>query len=184
MIKFHIALSFCLAIAGCSQREARVTPVDPLIQEFGARVNAYAELRDKLDEGSARLAEDSKPEDIAAAEKALFTKIQTARGAAKRGEIFTPEIERRFRALLNPELDGVRGQNTRGIIMDENPGAVPFKVNAAYPREEPLGTIPTNILAALPALPEALEYRFVNKHLILRDARANLIVDFIPNAIS
>ena len=68
--------------------------------------------------------------------------------------------------------------------MDENPGAFPFNVNGVYPKDEPLGTIPPNILGALPPLPEALEYRFVNKHLILRDARANLIVDFIPNAIS
>jgi len=32
-------------------------------------------------------------------------------------------------------------------------------------------------------LPEDLEYRFVGKHLILYDAKAGLVVDFIPNAI-
>jgi hypothetical protein len=185
MTRLLTALSVSLAVAGCAaQREARVTPPDALLQEFDARVTAYAELRDKLDEGAARLTETAQPEEIVAAEKALSAKIQSARGDARRGEIFTPDIERRFRALLNPELDGRRGRNTRGIIMDENPGSVPFKVNAAYPKEEPLATIPTNILAALPPLPEAMEYRFVNRHLILRDARSNLIVDFIPNAIS
>ena len=38
-------------------------------------------------------------------------------------------------------------------------------------------TVPPNILAALPKLPEDLEYRFVNKHMILLDVHANLIVD-------
>jgi hypothetical protein len=32
-------------------------------------------------------------------------------------------------------------------------------------------------------LPEELEYRIVGKNLILRDTGADLIVDFIPDAI-
>ena len=43
--------------------------------------------------------------------------------------------------------------------------------------------MPPNILAAMPALPKDIEYRFIEKHLILRDARANLIIDYVPNAI-
>jgi hypothetical protein len=36
---------------------------------------------------------------------------------------------------------------------------------------------------ALPKLPEQLEYRIVGKNLIIRDIDANIIVDFVPNAI-
>ena len=36
---------------------------------------------------------------------------------------------------------------------------------------------------ALPKLPEDLEYRFVSRTMILLDTHANLIVDFVPNAI-
>jgi hypothetical protein len=60
---------------------------------------------------------------------------------------------------------------------------VPLKVNAPYSEGAPLSTVPPNVLAALPQLPEALEYRVVGKHLILRDVKANIIVDFIPNAV-
>jgi len=67
--------------------------------------------------------------------------------------------------------------------MREGPGEFPFKVNGVYPKAQPLGSVPSNILATLPPLPEDLEYRFIEKHLILRDTRANLIVDYIPNAI-
>jgi hypothetical protein len=35
----------------------------------------------------------------------------------------------------------------------------------------------------LPRLPADIEYRFVERHLILLDTRANLIVDRLPYAI-
>ena len=44
-------------------------------------------------------------------------------------------------------------------------------------------TVPPNILAALPRLPEDLEFRFVNRHMILLDVHANIIVDYVVNAI-
>ena len=47
----------------------------------------------------------------------------------------------------------------------------------------PLMTVPPNILAALPKLPEDLEFRFVNRHMILLDVHANLIVDYVLNAV-
>ena len=44
-------------------------------------------------------------------------------------------------------------------------------------------TMAPDILAALPKLPEDLEYRFVSKHMLLLDVHANLIVDYVLNAI-
>jgi hypothetical protein len=35
----------------------------------------------------------------------------------------------------------------------------------------------------LPKLPPELEYRIIGKNLIIRDVDANIIVDFVPNAI-
>jgi hypothetical protein len=35
----------------------------------------------------------------------------------------------------------------------------------------------------LPTLPPELEYRFLGRHLILRDIKGNLIVDFIDNIV-
>jgi hypothetical protein len=174
-----------LVVSSCAERNARQTPSDgAALADFDRRIKTYAELRDSVDGGSARLKETAKPEELVAAEKNLAGKLVAARANARHGDIFTPEIQQRFRHLLNPELSGERGRNTRGIVMDENPGAFRFKVNQPYPKDEPLATIPPNILATLPPLPEQIEYRFVDKHLILRDAKANLIIDYIPNAIS
>jgi hypothetical protein len=56
-------------------------------------------------------------------------------------------------------------------------------VNADYPEAAALATVPPLILTRLPRLPDGLEYRFMGRDLILRDTRANLIVDLIPDAV-
>jgi hypothetical protein len=43
--------------------------------------------------------------------------------------------------------------------------------------------MPPSVLLRLPKLPKGLEYRFVGKHLILYDMKANLIVDIFRNAV-
>lgn len=154
------------------------------LADFDARIKAYAALRERLEKGAAALAETTKPAEIASAERTLAARVQAARHGAKRGDIFTPAIEAEFRRLLNPEMKGVGGRNTRGIIQDEGPApAIAVAVNQPYPKNQPVGTVPPNVLAALPPLPEHVEYRFVDRHLILRDTRTNLVLDLIPHAI-
>jgi hypothetical protein len=72
------------------------------------------------------------------------------------------------------------------VLKDDAPpsGSVPLKVNAKYPDGLPRPTLPANLLLNLPSLPKGLEYRIVGKHLVLLDIDANLIVDYIPNAIA
>jgi hypothetical protein len=56
-------------------------------------------------------------------------------------------------------------------------------VNASYPEDLPLAAVPPSLLNNLPRLPPELEYRFVNRDLILLDNSANLIVDFIRDVV-
>jgi hypothetical protein len=60
---------------------------------------------------------------------------------------------------------------------------VPIRVNAKYPAKATVTTMPPNVLKQLPVLPEGLEYRIVGSALILRDVDANLVVDYMTNAI-
>jgi hypothetical protein len=46
-----------------------------------------------------------------------------------------------------------------------------------------LSLVPPALLLKLPQLPKELDYRFVGRHLILRDATANIIVDYILDAV-
>jgi hypothetical protein len=59
-----------------------------------------------------------------------------------------------------------------------------LRVNAEYPVDAPLSTMPPTLLQRLPLLPEELEYRFVGPDLILRDKNANIIVDYMRDAAS
>lgn len=157
----------------------------PVLAEFDQRVKAYTDLRATATKGAAKMAETAKPEQITAAREALAAKIVAARAGARPGDIFTPAVQNHIRAILALEMKGVKGQNARGSIWDEGPGPGAFKmqVNTVYPKDQPLGSVPPSILEKLPTLPEGLEYRFVYRHLLLRDAQANLILDFMPAAL-
>lgn len=168
-----------------AQRPSATVQGAPVLAEFDQRIKAYTELRADLSTGAAKVNETAKPEEISAARQLVAAKIVAARSAAKPGDIFTPAVQAHIRAILVIEMKGVKGQNARGSIWDEGPGPGAFKlqVNTTYPKEQPLGSVPPGILAKLPALPEGLEYRFVYRHLLLRDAQANLILDFMPAAL-
>jgi hypothetical protein len=156
------------------------------VSDFESRLKAYVTLRDTVEKGAAELDETASPEEIVAAETALAARIRAARADARRGDLFTSAMQAHVRRLLEPEMRGVRGSNTRGIIKDEGPGPKAFSltVNGAYPKNQPQGTMPANILELLPPLPAGLEYRFVDTALVIRDTRANLIVDYMPDAMS
>jgi hypothetical protein len=156
-------------------------PDAKVLLDFNERVKAYIDLRKKADDGAPPLKETEDPAKIKTAQTALATRIKAARAGAKHGDIFTPEITVRFRRLLRPE---VKDPDTKKLIQDDNPGSFKFNINGFYPETEPLSTVPPNVLQSLPQLPEDLEYRFVGKHMILRDARANIIIDYIPNALA
>jgi hypothetical protein len=57
------------------------------------------------------------------------------------------------------------------------------EVNQIYPTTYPLATFPPALLPLLPPLPDDVEYRVVQHYLVLRDVEANVIIDFMPNAV-
>lgn len=173
----------CKASAG-PQGQPPVNADAQVIQDFQKRIADYRDLHNKVEKGDARQKESKDPAEIKARQEALAAKIRAARPDARPGDIFTPEVRQLFRRLMYPEVKGPEGKDTKQAIKDDSPKAVPLKVNAPYPEGAPLPTVPPNLLAALPKLPEDLEYRVVGKDLILHDVDANLIVDFIRNAIT
>jgi hypothetical protein len=44
-------------------------------------------------------------------------------------------------------------------------------------------SVPAKLLAMLPMLPEALEYRFIDRHFLLRDRDANLVIDILSGVL-
>jgi hypothetical protein len=156
-----------------------------VLAEFKAKVEAYATLRKDLEKKAPPLEKTDDPAEIAQAEKALAQQIRIARAGAKPGDIFTPETQRVFKRLLNPTLKGDEGVENKHVLKQDRPPAskIPFQVNAEYPKDQPLSTVPADMLKVLPPLPENLQYRFAGKHLLLYCTRGNLIVDYMLNVI-
>jgi len=150
-----------------------------VVADFNTRVSRYLELRSRLEKELPPPAITDDPAQIRGAERALARKIRAARDGAKQGEIFTPTISVEFKKALRLEISS----NTRETLMDDNPGSFSHAINGAYPKGTPLSTVPINILAALPKLPDDIEYRFLGRHLVLHDTRANMILDRIPCAV-
>jgi hypothetical protein len=180
-------------ISAATKEKAAETNANPdalVLQDFNKRVEAYMTIHKAAAKDSLPIKETKNPGDIKAAQLALAAKIRAARANARVGDILTPEIRNKFRRLVYPELKGTAGRETREELTEDvkekdegPPKKVIYKVNAPYPEGNALPTTPPNILAALPPLPEELEYRILEKNLILRDVQANIIVDFIANAI-
>jgi hypothetical protein len=182
MIRFVIVM-LALAVPASTVRaqdKFQNSPDARVLGDFKVRVEKYDELRKKADKSAPPMKESNDPSKIKDAQHGLAERIGAARAGVKQGEIFTPEISTVFKRLLRPEA---KQHTTKEVLKEDKPAIVSFKVNGPYPDKEPVVTMPPNVLAALPALPKDIEYRFIGKHLILRDARANLIIDYAPNAI-
>jgi hypothetical protein len=183
-----VAAALALGAPGVGARQkpsgaatAAVNPDAQLMADFKQRVDKYVELRKKADDSAPPLKASSDAAKIKSAQQGLAERIGAARVGVKPGEIFTPEIAAKFRRLLRPQ---VKETGVKDVLKEDKPVVVSFKVNGPYPDKQPVVTVPPNVLAALPPLPKDIEYRFIEKHLILRDAKANLIIDYLLNAIS
>jgi hypothetical protein len=148
--------------------------------EFSARMDAYAALRESLSNGIPRLAVTDDPAEILRAETALAVRIRQARAKARRGDIFSSRIRIAVRRTLALSLDAGMCE----AIRDDNPGEFFYSINATYPKQRALSTVPPSILAALPRLPDDVMYRFLDRDLILHDTRANIILDRIDDAVT
>jgi hypothetical protein len=166
-----------------SDSHKNANPQALLLKDYKERIDAYLKIHNGATKSAPPLKETHEPADIKNAQDALAARIRERRADAKQGDILTPEIAKHFRTLLSPELKGEEGRDTKKVLKDDAPAAVPLKVNARYPSKAPLPTVPANLLLNLPTLPKELDYRIVNKDLILRDVDADIIVDFMQNAI-
>jgi hypothetical protein len=195
-----LALALAAAISGCGltrdqngetvpepitpEQKATASPDNPdaaILADFNARLDNYVKKQRALVKDSP-VAEDATPAQITARQETLAAELRAIRKDAKQGDIFSPQVAALFKRLLAPELKGAEGRETKEELK-EDAATVWLRVNATYPAQQPLSTVPPNLLANLPQLPMDVEYRVVGSHLLLRDVDANIIIDFIYNAI-
>jgi len=199
------------ATTACAHPRKDSTPSPPLptppppvtgadargLTEFANKVQAYVALHNRLEAKLPKLADRSDPTKVAAHQKALAEAIRKSGPRPSQGHVFVPDIQPFFKRLLAPELKGPGSAETRDKVGEGNPEPgkgvprdpdvrmrdVSLAPYASYPADAPVSTVPAPVLLKMPQLPKELEYRFVGRSLILRDAIADVVVDYIPGAV-
>ena len=159
------------------------SPVDdPRFKEFFDNVRAYINVHETAAARVPGLKDTSDPKKVSGREKALADEIRVERAGAHQGDVFSASAAQQIAEIVAWDFNARPLKDQKAILV-EVPVKVPPAINTDYPTEMPLATVPPGLLLKLPTLPMELEYRFLGRHLILRDIKANLIVDFIPNAV-
>jgi hypothetical protein len=183
----------CLALAavlGCSVNKAAETDTSKdarALEDFNARIENYIKVHRQAEEKfglTVHLKAVRSADAIIKRQHAMAEHIGSLRKKAHEGEVFTPEIA----AYFHHRLDAAYQSNPDGVsaslacvseIVEQK-----LKPNDVYPETWDYNMMPPTMLLHIPRLPQELEYRIVNKDLIIRDVEANMIVDVMRNAIT
>lgn len=172
-----------LALVTCMQSDPVAQGEDggPIFVE---RVTAVVKLQQGLDASlpvqTSAVESDRRVEH----QNALAKSLIAARRDARQGDVFTPMVAARLRAILRDAFAGPDGDNIRRTLQEGDPVTLrPLHVNDVYPENAPFATMPPTLLRRLPALPMELAYRIVGRELLLKDVDTNVIVDVLPDAV-
>jgi hypothetical protein len=202
----RLLLALLVMGTGCSQhRNAHIAPtadVDmdaKVLAKFQREIEEYKELHQELVHRIPNAGPNATAEQIAAHRDKMTKGIQAERKSEKQGAIFKPSVQAAFRRVIAGELAGPEREQVVKEIRQGNPTvenvpnqadptrehteSVRVAVNATYNDQAPFSSMPPTLLLKLPQLPEEVRYQFVGRDLILRDAEANVILDFIKDAI-
>ena len=183
-----IALTVAQPCPGTAQTSSATGELIPIfraevwadtVTDFTIRVNAYSELRRRLESRLPDVTVTNDVGQITRARRTVARAIRVARPGAVQGEFFTAATSAQFQLVLALLMDA----KMWAVIMDENPGAFRHDIDGSYPDEKTFSTMPGIVLARLPELPDDIQFRFIGRHLILYDVRANTIIDRLPFAI-
>jgi hypothetical protein len=170
-----------VAAASVYERSTTCASSSEAIRTFTERVEDYAALHRQL----ARLLPviDGKPDygSTWMSRAALAAAIRQSRSRAHQGEIFGGPIEeaimcRLARAERNADgwLAMIGGKQP--LLYPDHP-----RVNESYYSADVLAV--PELASWLPPLPEELEYVVIGSDLVLWDIYADLVVDFLPDAL-
>jgi hypothetical protein len=190
MVRTAVALlcsALCISLparghlaAATPLQQGTVNPRAQALVDFKKRVDGYLELRRAVTQKYPEVKQTGDPAQIHQREENLGKGIALARPKARAGDIFGP-VAGQLLKIVQDDWNA-RSPADQKAILSEIPRGMLLKVNQPYPVKIPLATAPARLLAQLPMLPEELEYRLVDRRLLLRDRDANLIVDVLVGA--
>jgi hypothetical protein len=170
------------AAPAAESTDPNVNPQGAATLEFHKRIQAYMKVHNEAEGKVPNLKRTDDPKEISDREKALAQTIMTLRAGAQPNEIFAPEYQPYFIKIVQDDFKDRKAVDRKAMV-NELPAKMKVDVNTVYPTTIPLATFPPALLSKLPDLPPELEYRIVGRSLILRDVKANLIVDVLRDVV-
>lgn len=152
-----------------------------ILEEFDRRVADYVALHRSLEGAVPTVQRSSDPVEIGKAVESLGTAIRAKRQSARPGDILFPEAAGVFRRIIRDGY-GNRLSDLHRMVHTNVPPMNDAEVNGAWPGVAQT-MMPPLLQHRLPKLPEGLQFRFVNRDLVIWDSHANLIVDVMRGAI-
>jgi hypothetical protein len=112
---------------------------------------------------------------------ALADEIRRARPFARQGDVIVPEMADAFRRMIRDAIS--RGELSGILRVQEDEATATPSINANLPNKTTAVTAPRCLVRVFPPMPEELEYRVLGRHLVLFDIHADIVVDYVLDAI-
>ena len=171
-----------LAVAVTAEPSPQTAAV---FEHYQRNVEAYMALRDEAAETVAPLSISPDAKESLEWVGAIAQAICARRPDAHVGDVVSIDVQPAFRTLIAASL--LANQDTVAELMARNnaeviPGSPRPAINKPFPWQRG-AAMPPYLLAALPRLPHELQYRIVDRDLLLVDIDANVVIDILENAL-
>ena len=164
----------------------------PAYEPFKTALQAYVDQTQPYRKQAAQEAEkvpgkaapnQSAEQSVRTRQNALADALRTRlRPDAKQGDLFTSAVA----AEIQKEIAAIFNSPQKDLLLDELAEQNDTPPNAQTPtinQRLDAPRVPPRLIELLPPLPKQLEYDFAGRAIVLRDIDADLVVDFIPNAL-
>jgi hypothetical protein len=179
-----VAIPVFLMLSGAlpASQDGRVNLQAAALVEFQNNLQAYLRLRNELSDRLTPLSSTPSAAELAARQESLAEALRANRKTARPGDVIPAVVGALVRQAVNEDMRRRSAADKRGAFEEVPNGPVP-QVNQTYPADAALATVPPLLLANLPRLPDNLQYRFYARHIVILDGDAEIVVDYVPNAL-
>ena len=159
-----------------------VNPQAAALQDFTQRLDAYLKLRATLSNTLTSQSSGSTASELTTSQNALAAAIIAARKNARPGDLIPAVVANQIRTTVVTDLAG-RSAAAQRAALEDGPDGARLAINQLYPMTASRATVPPVLLHNLPRLPDNLQYRFYDRHIVLLDGDTELVLDYILNAL-
>jgi hypothetical protein len=164
------------------QADPKVNAQAGALAQFQANLQAYLQLRENLSRKLKPLSPTASSAELTARQDALAAALKQALSGARRGDLIPAEAGRQIQQTIAADFDRRRPAATKAVF-DEVPVGLRPAVNKTLPDTTALATMPPLLLRNLPVLPDNLQYRLLQRDVIILDGDTRLIIDYLPNVL-